>query len=221
MKKKSLLWVCALLMLAVGMNGCNKEEEEVENYDPGYKVKYYAHDPYLHKTQRRYYYDKVIQLFPQDNPPYYLLVKWDSEEGKKALDYIAGKDDGVVTERYDTEHEDRSLIVCNKYISCPYLYISSSYKDSESFLHENEYVRIDCRILLKMKEGKSVEAIERKYAHVMKRDPDQPLNKIDIEAFDCSLKTSYEILKLAEEINLRDDVEWAEPNMWAPIHYDI
>lgn len=47
-----------------------------------------------------------------------------------------------------------SIIVCNKYISCPYLYISSSYKESE-----------------------------------------------------------------AEEIKLRDDVEWAEPNMYAPIHY--
>lgn len=218
MKRNILLWICAALTLVVGMSSCNKEE-----YDSNYQVKYYDHDPNLHKKQRRYYQDKVISLYPQEKPPFYLMVKWDSEEGKKALDYITSKEDGVVTKRYDSEYEENlSVIVCNKYIYCPYLYISSSYKDSTDFLYENEYIRIDCRILLKMKEGKSVEAIEREYADVMKRDTNRSeWAAKDTEAFDCNLRTSYEILKLAEELHFRDDVEWAEPNMSAPIHFDI
>lgn len=40
-----------------------------------------------------------------------------------------------------------------------------------------------------------------------------------MEIFDCNLKTSCEVLQLAEEINQRDDVEWAEPNMSFPVHF--
>ena len=40
-----------------------------------------------------------------------------------------------------------------------------------------------------------------------------------MEIFDCNLNTSCEVLQLAEEINQRDDVEWAEPNMSFPVHF--
>ena len=148
------------------------------------------------------------------------MVKWDSDQGKKALDYIAGKDDGVILERHDTDHENMSIILCNKYIYCPYLYVSSSYKSSENFLYENEYIRIDNKIMLKMKDGKSVDPIAEKYADVLIRyTGDEKV--FGTEIFDCTLRTSCEVLRLAEEIHLRDDVEWAEANMYSPIHFDI
>lgn len=219
--KKKVIGICTAVLIAFGISSCSSDDEiEVESYDSTYEVKYYSQDPDLHKAQRRWYYDKSIEMYPQSEPPYILMVKWDSDQGKKALDYIAGKDDGVILDRHDSDHENMSIILCNQYITCPYLYVSSSYKSSENFLYENEYIRIDNKIMLKMKDGKSVDPIVRKYANVLIRYTGNEKVK-GTEIFDCTLRTSCEVLKLAEEIHLRDDVEWAEPNMYSPIHYDI
>lgn len=217
MRKNYFIWLCTTFMMV--LTGCSRDNEiEADSYDPEYQVKYYSQDPNLKKVQRRWYGDKEITLFPQEKPPYYLMVMWNEDEGKKALDYITDKGDGVVTFRHDYDNDKNcAFIVCNKYISCPYLYVSSSYKESGTFLLENEYVRIVNRIILKMKEGQSVEAIEKKYYHVLERDTTNELK--DMIIFNCSLKTSYEILHLTDEIHFRDDVEWAEPSMIAPIHY--
>ena len=219
--KKKVIGICTAVLIAFGISSCSSDDEiEVERYDSTYEVKYYSQDPDLHKAQRRWYYDKSIEMYPQSEPPYILMVKWDSDQSKKALDYIAGKDDGVILDRHDSDHENMSIILCNQYITCPYLYVSSSYKSSENFLYENEYIRIDNKIMLKMKDGKSVDPIVRKYANVLIRYTGNEKVK-GTEIFDCTLRTSCEVLKLAEEIHLRDDVEWAEPNMYSPIHYDI
>lgn len=219
--KKKVIGICTAVLIAFGISSCSSDDEiEVESYDSTYEVKYYSQDPDLHKAQRRWYYDKSIEMYPQSEPPYILMVKWDSDQGKKTLDYIAGKDDGVILDRHDSDHENMSIILCNQYITCPYLYVSSSYKSSENFLYENEYIRIDNKIMLKMKDGKSVDPIVRKYANVLIRYTGNEKVK-GTEIFDCTLRTSCEVLKLAEEIHLRDDVEWAEPNMYSPIHYDI
>ena len=219
--KKKVIGICTAVLIAFGISSCSSDDEiEVESYDSTYEVKYYSQDPDLLKAQRRWYFDKSIEMYPQSEPPYILMVKWDSDQGKKALDYIAGKDDGVILDRHDSDHENMSIILCNQYITCPYLYVSSSYKSSENFLYENEYIRIDNKIMLKMKDGKSVDPIVRKYANVLIRYTGDKKVK-GTEIFDCTLRTSCEVLKLAEEIHLRDDVEWAEPNMYSPIHYDI
>ena len=219
--KKKVIGICTAVLIAFGISSCSSDDEiEVESYDSTYEVKYYSQDPDLHKAQRRWYYDKSIEMYPQSEPPYILMVKWDSDQGKKALAYIAGKDDGMILDRHDSDHENMSIILCNQYITCPYLYVSSSYKSSENFLYENEYIRIDNKIMLKMKDGKSVDPIVRKYANVLIRYTGNEKVK-GTEIFDCTLRTSCEVLKLAEEIHLRDDVEWAEPNMYSPIHYDI
>ena len=216
-----ILWLCTLVLTIAGLSSCSSDDEiEVESYDSTYDVQYYSKDPNLHKAQRRLFFDKSIEMYPQSEPPYILMVKWDSDQGKEALDYIAGKDDGVILDRYDSDHENMSIILCNKYILCPYLYVSSSYKSSENFLYEDEYIRIDCKIILKMKEGKSVDPIVEKYSDVLIRyTGDEKVR--GTEVFDCTLGTSCEVLRLAEEIHLRDDVEWAEPNMYSPIHFDI
>ena len=139
------LYLMMSVLLACGLFCACSDEEDivVDNYDATYQVKYYNLDPDLYKTQRRWYYDKPIEMYPQKEPPYTLMVKWDSDEGKQALDHIVGKNDGVLTNRYDHDYENMSIIVCNKYISCPYLYVSSSYKESESFLYENEFHELE------------------------------------------------------------------------------
>lgn len=211
-----------LLMLS----GCSSDDEviESESYDPTYQVKFYSQDPNLNKRQGYWYQDTFIEMIPQKEPPYLLMVKWDSDEGKKALDYIVGKDDGVVLNRYDNYEKNTAFIVCQKYFTCPYLFVSSSYKTAENF-HEEDYIRVSCRIVLMMESGKSPEAIERDYADVLKLDRETYYSELyfyDVLfpcfVFDCNLKTSYEVLQLAEEIHLRDDVKWAEPDMYMPIH---
>ena len=196
------------------------EEEFVygiaEKYDPMFKVSYYAEDPGLHQRQVHCLSENSYELIPQKEPPFILLVKWDSDEGKKALDYVINKGDGVVLQKYDMGYENTSIIVCNKYITCPYFYVSSSYKSSDSFLLEHDYIRIDCCILVKMKEGKSVEAIAKEYADLLELDHNGKL--AGVYSFNCKSRISYQVLQLAEEIHLRDDVEWAEPNMWVPFH---
>lgn len=217
MKKLYLRFI--LMIVAAAVMGCSNDDESetTDTYDPTYKVSYYRQDPNLNQRQGYWYDNKFIELTPQKEPPYTLIVKWDNDEGEKAFNYIVDKKDGVVIQKYDNYAKNSAVILCNKYISCPYLYVSSSYKSSTGFLYENEFMQIDNRILLKMKEGKSVDAIAKKYADVLTLDTNRE-NARGTEAFDCALKTSCEVLQLAEEINLRDDVEWAEPNMYAPIH---
>ena len=184
-------------------------------YDPTYQVNYYAQDPGLYKRQGYWFEDFFIELTPQKEPPFTLMVKWDNDMGKEALDYILGNGDVKELVRADNV----AIIVSDRYILCPYFYVSSSYKSSQDFLYENEYIRIGNRILMKMKSIESVEDIKRDYASVLRFDTDK--NIVDnVVAFDCSLRTSWQVLQLAEEIHLRNDVEWAEASMFAPAHKD-
>ena len=210
-------------VLLLMLSGCSRDDEviETESNDPTYQVKYYSQDPHLNKRQGYWYEDSFIEMIPQKEPPYLLMVKWDSDEGEKALDYIVGKDDGVVLNRYDTGEKNTAFIICQKYFTCPYLFVSSSYKTAENY-HEGDYIQVSCRIVLKMESGKSHEAIERDYADVLKLDREEYFNEHSVWlVFDCNLKTSCEILQLTEEIHLRDDVKWAEPDMYMPFHVDI
>ncbi len=223
MKKSSFLWVFIMLMLAISMSSCSSDDGQVEDnllddmvdiYDPNFKVSYYNQDPGLQFRQNHWVNGHCHEMIPQKEPPYILLVNWDSDKGKEALDYITNKGDGVVISRNDFGHENTSLIVCNKFILCPYLYISSSYKSSDEYLLENEYIRIGSLILLKMKEGQSVEAITRDYADFLELYHNNKL--YGVYAFRCTLRFSCQVLQLAETLHLREDVEWAEPDMWLP-----
>ena len=221
MKKCFLLWMSAMLMLVVGMSSCSSDDGQVvddmvEVYDPFFKVSYYNQDPGLQCRQNHWVNGHCYEMTPQKEPPYIMLVNWENDKGKAALDYITNKDDGVVLSRHDFDYENMSLIVSNKFILCPYFYISSSYKSSDDSLLENEYIRINCRILLKMKEGQSVEAITRDYADFLELDPNNKLH--GVYAFRCTLRFSCQVLQVAEELHLREDVEWAEPDMLTPIH---
>lgn len=222
---KKHLYILMSAMLVVLSAGCGSDDGQEEDklvddmvniYDPIFKVSYYNQDPGLQFRQNRWLNGHCYEMTPQKEPPYILLVNWDSDKGKEALDYITNKGDGVVLSRYDLGYKNTSIIVCNQFILCPYFYVSSSYKSSDGYLLENEYIRIGCRIFLKMKEGQSVEAITRDYADVLELDPDNKL--IGMYAFRCTLRFSCQVLQLAETLHLRDDVEWAEPDMMTPKH---
>ena len=210
---KRIHFLLALMLVTGIVIGCSNDDES-DLYDQAYKVSYFGQDPSINQRQGYWYGEKFIELTPQKEPPFLLMVKWNDAEGEKAFNYIVGKKNDMVIEKYDIG-PNVAIIVCKKYISCPYMFVSSSYKTPS--IRENEYLRVDNRILIMMKAGKSVEPIAEKYADVLTLDTNRELSG-GVEAFDCTLKTSCEVLQLAEEIKQRDDVEWAEPNMYAPFH---
>jgi hypothetical protein len=215
---KKVLWISVIALILVG---CSSDDEvETTNYDSTYNVSYYNQDPGINTQQGYWYQEKFIELIPQKEPPFTLLVKWDNEEGKKALDYIVGKNDGVVQRRIDYGEPNSAIIISNKYILCPNLFVSSSYKTSESS-PDTDCIRISNEIIVKMKEGKSYDIIEKDYANVLKYSTKRIENLNWPQVFCCSLRTSREVLKLAEEINHRDDVEWAEPDMYGYYSFGI
>lgn len=211
MKKKVLLFFASAVVALLCVSACSSGDDENASSDnPAYDVSYYDRNPDLSERQGYWYNGTFIRLTPQENPSYRMLLKWDSDEGKQALDYITGNNDGVVVERYDNS-ANMALIVSNKYLVCPYLYISSSYKMSDGSLYD---IWINNVILLKMKDGKSIDSIAQEYADALIHDS----SKADgVEAFRCKLKTSCEMLQLVETIRQRNDVEWTEPDMYAPV----
>jgi len=211
MNKKSLLWVIPLLTLAVGMNSCNKEE--VESYDSDYQVSFYAHDPGLKMKLGKWYEGKFHEYTSPSTPPYLLLVQWNDNKGKEAIDYLLEKNPDIISKLGHYETENVYWISSEKYFESPYFFVSSSYKSTEHETLDSYDMFVLPQIVLQMKDGKSVEAIKKEYGDRMTLDDNQALKGMYL--FNCKLTTSRDVLKLASEIHQRDDVEWAEPNAYS------
>ena len=95
-RKKYLLWLNVLLLLITGISSCDSDDDMTgtEDNDSTFHVKYYDQDPDLYKRQGYWYRDSFIEMTPQKESPYTLLVIWDSDKGKKALDYIVSENAG-------------------------------------------------------------------------------------------------------------------------------
>ena len=203
----------------VGMgNGSDFEMMSEEDFDSVYQVKYYAQNPGLNMKQGHWTENGFIELFPQNTPPYNLLVRWSDDQGKKAIDYILEKNPDVMTkEAYSETSEYR--ITSDIYFESPYIYVSSYYKTSEW----NRYgIVVLPQIMLKMKDGKSVETIIRDYAGILTPNQEielKALGPYSIYVFDCNLKTSRALLELNAEIFQRDDVEYSDFNTYG--EYDF
>ena len=211
MNKKILLWVIPLLTLAVGMNSCNKEE--VESYDSDYQVSFYAHDPGLKMKLGKWYEGKFHEYTSPSEPPYLLLVQWNDNKGKEAIDYLLEKNPDIISKLGHYETENVYWISSEKYFESPYFFVSSSYKSTEHETLDSYDMFVLPQIVLQMKDGKSVEAIKKEYGDRMTLDDNQILKGMFL--FNCKLTTSRDVLKLASEIHQRDDVEWAEPNAYS------
>lgn len=221
-RKSYLLWLNVLLLLITGISSCDSDDDMTgtEDNDSTFHVKYYDQDPDLYKRQGYWYRDSFIEMTPQKESPYTLLVIWDSDKGKKALDYIVSENAGeeILRTIIGSTGINAALIRCQKYFTCPYLFVSSSYKTTQLY-HDDDYIRVSCRISVAMKSGKNPEVIEYDYADILKLDREQyKAHPNWTPIFNCKLNTSCEVLQLAEEINSRDDVEWAEAEMFIPAH---
>lgn len=216
MKKKVLLFFASVVVALLCVSACSSDDDENAGSEhPVPYVSYHDKDPYLAERQGYWYNGTFIRLTPQENPPYYLLVKWNNEGGKQTLNHLSSRNDGVVVERYD-KSDNMAVIVSNKYIASPYFYVSSSYKMSDGSLNENGFITVNNVIVLKLKEGKSIDAFVRDYAETLIHESSKAGG---IEVFRCKVPTSYEVLQLADKLIRRNDVEWAEPDMYGGSAY--
>ena len=199
----------------VGMgNGSDFEMKGEEDFDSVYHVKYYTQVPGLNMKQGYWTPDGFIELFPQSTAPYSLLVWWNDEQGKKAIDYILEKNSDVMTKEAYMDSENEYRITSNIYFESPYIYVSSYYKSSEW----NRYsIVVLPQIMLKMKDGKSVETVIKDYADIMTLNKEIELKSLGLYSlylFDCNLKTSRALLELNADIFQRDDVEYSDFNTY-------
>ena len=199
----------------VGMgNGSDFEMKGEEDFDSVYQVKYYTQVPGLNMKQGYWTPDGFIELFPQSTAPYSLLVWWNDEQGKKAIDYILEKNPDVMTKEAYMDSENEYRITSNIYFESPYIYVSSYYKSSEW----NRYsIFVLPQIMLKMKDGKSVETVIKDYADIMTLNKEIELKSLgpySLYLFDCNLKTSRALLELNADIFQRDDVEYSDFNTY-------
>ena len=225
--KKVLLFGGMLLLLGL-FSACSGDDEVVgtdhgndygmwktENYDSMYQVNYYRQNPSLNVRQGYWTPKGFIELYPQSTPPYNLLVRWSDEQGKKAIDYILEKNQDVMTKDTYIETSNEYRITSNIYFESPHFYVSSYYKSSEFPDIDRYKLVVLPQIMLKMKEGESVEAIIRDYAGVLTFSEllGESLD-LNIYLFDCNLKTSREVLELNAEIYQRNDVEYSDFNTY-------
>ena len=199
----------------VGMgNGSDFEMKGEEDFDSVYQVKYYTQVPGLNMKQGYWTPDGFIELFPQSTAPYSLLVWWNDEQGKKAIDYILEKNPDVMTKEAYSDRSNEYRITSDIYFESPYIYVSSYYKTSEW----NSYnIVVLPQIMLKMKDGKSVETIIKDYADIMTLNKEielKALGPYSLYLFDCNVKTSRALLELNVEIYQRDDVEYSDFNTY-------
>ena len=206
--KKILLLTGVLLSLGLFCACSDDDELETDSYDPTYKVSYYNHDPGLNVKQGYWVDDGFIEMVPLKKPPYYILVKWSDEKGKEAIDYILEKNPGVVSKSAEMTINNEYRIITSKYFESPYFFVSSTYNSNEHY----PGTLVLPQIIIKMEDGKDVNTIEELYASELTLERKQNLK--DMYLFNCNLKTSRDVLRLAAEISQHDLVQWAEPNMY-------
>jgi hypothetical protein len=217
MKRNKSLWMSILLMLTLPLISMKcqdlEEEEERISYDETYEVYFYNHDPWLNSTLGHWNGDEFIEFTPQSEPPYTLLVHWWDDKGKQAIDYVLEKNSDTMTKLAEIPQNNEYRISSKLYFGSPNFYVSSAYKSSEKGWGGGYDILILPQIIVKMKEGKSIEAIEKDFAHFMTLSHEDQYMK-NIYIFDGNFLCSYGVLSIASRVHQRDDVEWAEANMY-------
>ena len=206
---KRLFVKAGLVVLAMGllMACSNDSEEESFNGNENEKEGYWNLSGF-------------VEMTPQSTPPYILLIKWDDEKGKEALEQYIAENHNIVLDRFDFGPDDQCYLTTTKVIQSQDFFVSTSYKTRYT-IKDNEYVTVLPRIVVKLGTGNNINPIQEKYADVMTLE-DDTYNRASMGSyiFKCNLRTSREVLRLASELFQRTDVEWTEPEMYIPIELD-
>ena len=233
------LEVMMMAMLSVCLlTACSSDDETTgyDEYDAEYQIKYYTRPPYANLEQGYWYKDDAKEVFfkltPNTKAPYDLLVCPKNDRGRKALQHMEEKKDGVIlnvygqVHYYDLNYTDSTthyFVIATKYFESPDLYVSDNYFSTECGMREGDYCRIVPTMIINLKAGADIRNIEEEYKDVMTLRRTNSLNdsRFTTYIFDCHLNNSYEVLRLADELYKRDDVNWADADKYSPIYFDI
>lgn len=212
---------------------CSSDDETTgfDEYDAEYQIRYYTRPPYANLEQGYWYKDDAKEVFfkltPNTKAPYDLLVCPKNDRGRKALQHMEEKKDGVIlnvygqVHYYDLNYTDSTthyFVIATKYFESPDLYVSDNYFSTECGMREGDYCRIVPTMIINLKAGADIRNIEEEYKDVMTlRYTD---SRFTTYHFDCHLNNSYEVLRLADELQKRNDTNWAEADKYSPIYFD-
>ena len=211
--KKNLFFSVLLLALGAVFTSCDTHKDDVV-VQVEVDVSFFASLPYANNTQGYYYtengVEKFFKLIPNAKAPFTLLVVLKNDEAKTALSAMK-EASNTVLENVQELSAGKYIVTSRVYFESPLFYVSDNYQVEGDEIHGYP-VLIDPMILIKMKEGKDIKAIEEKYGDKLTKTEENALN--GIEKFNCNVSNSYEVLQLAAEISQLEDVEWAEPNKY-------
>lgn len=207
MRFEKFFTVAFAAVLLPTVMGCSSDSDELAEYDSDNEVSFYNKMPNVDEKLGYWYHDKFIELVPQSGSPFRLLVVCLDEQGKTTLKSIAAEHDGIVFDAAQLDNTGMCYVETNKYFESPNFFVSASYKMMTS--SDSQYnIQILPLILVKPMDGKDCQGILNAYPGLLTLDE----VKDNIGFLACHVKSLSEVLRLASEINSRDDVDWAEPN---------
>lgn len=219
-------FIVTMLFAAVAtFAGCS-DDVETADLDAKYQIQYYHEPPYANVEQGYWYDNRFIKLIPAAKPPYTLMVIPRNENGVEALKAMQSqKKIQIVNGSEQQGVGSQTLVNSDYYFESPNFYVSSFYSVAEYGVESVDYCRIVPMMIVCMKAGADVSDIQEKYKDVMTlSDRKSSVGKVSdkpIYYFDCRVNNSCEVLQLASELYQRDDVDWAEPDMYTSIHFGM
>lgn len=233
---KQLKGIMMAMLAACLSAACSSDDETIgyEAYDAEYQIKYYSRPPYANFEQGYWYKEGTKEVFfkltPNTEAPYQLLVCPKNDRGKEALEHMEKKEDGVIlnvyrrVHYYDMNFTDSTahyFVTSTKYFESPDLYVSDNYFSTESGMKEGDYCRVVPIIIINLNAGTDIKDIEAEYKDVMTLRYTNELKdaRFTTYHFDCHLNNSYEVLRLASELQKRDDINWADADKYSPIYF--
>ena len=234
---KQLKEIMMVVLSVCLWTACSSDDETIgyESYDAEYQIKYYSRPPYANYEQGYWYKegtkDVFYKLTPNTASPYQLLVCPKNDRGKEALEHMEKKEDGVILNVYRqvhyfdmnfTDSTTHYFVTSTKYFESPDLYVSDNYFSTECGMREGDYCRVVPTIVINLNAGADIQNIEADYKDVMtlRYTNGRPDARFTTYHFNCHLNNSYEVLRLADELYKRDDVNWADADKYSPIYFD-
>ncbi len=217
--KKTLF---GMAVCALALAGCGNDTAFDEPVPQVYTAE---NDPALEKLETNvgyYYGDKGVDLtrfefayraagqyciFPRTEARTQQLEQLAQQEGTQVK-----KDNGlyIVT-------ASRDFITSDDYVSD--MYFVQYYND------EPDYLVIGPRMTVCVPDPKTKDKILKAYRGKLKESTNSEQGHVTwngqyLYKFDCTLKTSEQVMNLADKIYRRDDVSWAEANFHMKIHFN-
>ena len=214
-----------LIVIAMALAGCDSEDEVPVNVTVNV-IDAQENDTELEKLTNNvgYYYgvkpNLTLKEFSYRAAGQYCIFSM-TEKREKELDQLASQEGSQVENAggYFLVTRDRDFITADDYVSERYF---AGYYHDYSTQTTHDYVVVCPTIGVCVYNTETKDKILRDYkGKLTLADHEQGEKTVGdcyIYYFDCHLGTSEQVLNLSNKIYLRNDVKWAQPDMYTPWH---